>query len=127
MKISSQLTDKQYRLLFMVMTLAILCFISSILFVIPEKYYSLYALFLSVVFLVDVLIFPRFQAGKISEDEEIGSILFLVMAFVLILSSLFLLYLGVQPGYWMLSYVFSAGFLTSMIIFQYLRNREIIP
>lgn len=124
---SPKLTDGQYRLVFTLIALAILGFSTGIPFLIPEKYHSYYALLASIIFLVDVLILPSLKKGRISEDEKRTYPFFVAMGLVLILVSSILLYMNIKPSYWMQSFVFPAGFFTSGVLFQYLRNRKIIP
>lgn len=124
---SPKLTDGQYRVLFTLIALAILCFSMGIPFLIPEKYHSHYALLASIISLVDVLILPSLKKGRMSDDEKRTYPLFIVMGLILILVSSILLYMNMEPDYWMWSFVFPSGFLTSAILFQYLRNRNIIP
>jgi hypothetical protein len=122
-----KLTNRQYRLLFALITLAIFCFATGLLFLIPEKYYSYYALFAPIIFLVDVLILPLLKKQRMSEDEQRAYPIFIFMGLALIMASLILLYINRQPDYWIYSFVLASSFLTSAVVFQYLRNRKTIP
>jgi hypothetical protein len=122
-----KLKDWQYYLIFAFIFLVIWSFAFGILHKIPETYHPHYALFVSMIFLVDVLCLPPLKKWKMSEDEKRGYVGFCVMGLILILWSLILLFMKIHPGSWMWSFVFSSSFLTSAIIFQYLRNREVIP
>jgi len=126
MNVPPKFRDKQYYLLFTLIFLAIWCFAIGFLLLIPEKYHSYYALFASIIFLIDVLILQSLKKGRISEDEKNMHHLFFSIGSVLILVSSILLYMNIQPDYFIFSFVFASSFLTTAVVFQSLRNRNII-
>lgn len=91
----------------------------------PEEYHSYYALFASIIFLIDVLIL--FLPDKEFLEERKGYLLFLALGLTLLLISALLIYTNTQPGIWISSFSIAASFLTSMVIFKYFRKLVIIP
>jgi hypothetical protein len=127
MNTSPKLSDKKYRLMFTLIALAIWCFSIGILFLIPEKYHSHYAFSLAVVFLLDALLLPRLKKWRVTEDEKRTYPLFPLMGLLLILVASILLYINIEPGVWIFSFILGTDILTSGVVFQYLRNRHTIP
>ena len=126
MDTSPKLTDKQYRFLFSLITLSIWCFTTGISFFIAGTYHSYFALFLAINIFIVILLFRPLKKNKMSHDEKQTYPLFLIFGLAMILWASALLYLGKQPGIWILSFVVGSGLLNSMVIFQFLRNRKII-
>lgn len=123
---SPKFTDTQYRLIGSVIAVIIFSLMTAAFFQIPEKYHSYYALLLSVIFLVDIALVPTLKKQKMSKDERLAYPLFIIMGLGLFLTSSVLIYLNLQPKSWMFSFISASSFLTGLVIFQYLRDRNII-
>lgn len=124
---SRKFSARQYRLITCLIALIIYFFVVGIFFQIPEKYHSLYALLLSVIFLADVMLLPSLKNGERSEDEKRAYPWFVILALGLVLASSVFIYLKMQPEYWIFSFITVSSVFTGFVIFQYLRDRKIIP
>lgn len=124
---SRKYTDRQYRLIASLVAVIIYSLVVAVFFIIPEKFHSHYSLLLSVVFLIDVLLLPSLKKQTMSRDEKWAYPLFVIMGLGLILASSILLYLDLQPKYWIFSFITVSSLLTGLVVYQFLRNRKIIP
>lgn len=121
-------SSKQYFIEFFLICLLLLMVVDGGFILIPSNWQSGYVLLASLIMMADIFIFPRLK--PLSDEERRIRLIWILFCIVnLCVALAFILFdfssritLGGMMGM-----LFVSSFLTSAVVFQYLRNRRIIP
>ena len=123
-------TKRKYYFIIVSISLVVLLIAGGAFFLIPETYRPYYGLGASFVFMIDVLIMPSLKSGILSDDDKKARPFWILLGILIIFEALVFVFSELSPQDafpWIFSIVEVSSLLTSFVLYQYLRERKVIP